>query len=460
MYSLASEVGSKEYKNTIAFAIGAYLLGANKEKIKESIEALFKSKSREVIEGNINAAMKGIEWVEKEEIERKEDLEQVNRVVENTILLNGNDAASLGAIKAGVKYVGQYPMTPASSILHFMAKYEIDKRIVVKQTEDELAAINSIIGASFAGARSMTATSGGGFSLMTEGLGMAGLSETPIVIIESQRTGPSTGLPTYTEQGDLRFVMHASQGEFPRVVMTPGDIEEIFYMVYEAFNIAERLQLPVIVLIDKFLSTTEMNVPRFDTKKLKINRGKLISYEEALKFKDGEYKRYEITEDGISRRAIPSYPNCMHVAGSYEHDETGFTTEEIEERNKQVEKRNRKLSNLSKEEYAPNILGDGDINLICWGSMKLPCMEAQRRLAREGINTRILHYRFIVPFPFEATLDVISKGKNLVIENNSLAQLRGIIREQTGVWVENVLLRYDGREIEPEQIVDRVKRML
>ncbi|NPA38183.1 MAG: 2-oxoacid:acceptor oxidoreductase subunit alpha [Candidatus Nanohaloarchaeota archaeon] len=447
---IANDLGSLRYYNSAAFGVVAKLLGAKKQDVKKVIEKTFGKKGEKVVKTNQDAALKAYDSIDKSYF----SLKKLNN---KFMLIGGNDAASLGAIKAGIKYLGQYPMTPASSILSTIAKYEKSKKIVVKQTEDELAAMNSIIGAAFAGARAMTATSGGGFALMTEALGMAGMAEVPIVVIESQRGSPSTGMPTHTEQGDLRFVMHASQGEFPRVVMAPGDVEEAYYMVFEAFNLAELIQSPVIVLMDKYLASTIQSVPVFKTN-LMVDRGKLLSEEQASKIK--EYKRYEVTEDGTSWRALPSYPNCMHVASSYEHDETGFTTEDSEERIKQMNKRMKKLALIPKEVYAPKFYGnrDADVRLICWGSTKLPCLEAQQILKEKGIDVLVVHYPFIVPFPYDETVRLLSQtGKrNIVVEQNYLAQFRGVIREQTGFYVDEVILRYDGREVTPEEIVEKV----
>ncbi len=454
---LLSEVGHLKYYNTIALGAVASILGMNKRIVEKVIEDIFKGKSQEVVESNKKAFNLGYEEVK--DIYYRETIELIKEDKES-IYLDGNTAASLGAIRAGVKYVGMYPMTPTSPILTVMSKYEKDKKIVVKQTEDEIAAINSIIGASFAGARCLAATSGGGFSLMVEALGMAGLMELPIVIIEGQRGSPSTGMPTYTEQGDLRFVLHASQGEFPRVVVAPGDVEETFYTVFDAFNIADKLQLPVIVLLDKYLGTSYQNIPRFRSD-LKIERGKLLTYEEAQNIKD--YKRYSLEEDGISYRSLPSYPNTLHVVSSYEHDETGFTTEDPEMRIKQMRKRMKKLEALDKEIYKLKVYEElnPEINLICWGSMKMPCLEAQKILAEQGIGSRVLHFLYLMPFPVDDAFEYLSSGvPNLLIEMNYTAQLGGLIREHTGIEIKHKYLRYDGRVFMPEDIVNRVMELI
>jgi len=308
----------------------------------------------------------------------------------------------------------------------------------------------------------MTATSGGGFALMSEGLGMAGLSETPFVIIESMRTGPSTGMPTYTEQSDLRFIIHASQGEFPRLLVAPGDVEECFYETFKIFNLTDRVQTPGIVLIDKHLSASAKTTLPFNTSGLKIERGKLMSNADMEKLK-APLKRYEITDDGISRRPVPGQPNGMYVSTSYEHDETSFTSETREMRIAQVNKRERKMKNISEEEIAPKLFGDenADLTIVSWGSNKGMILEAMRFLKSEGINVNFMHILWVQPFPIKAVNDRLSKAKKvLMIEQNAYGQMRGLIRELTGHYLENTLFKYDGRPIDPEEICNKVKEVM
>ncbi|MEM3374117.1 MAG: 2-oxoacid:acceptor oxidoreductase subunit alpha [Candidatus Woesearchaeota archaeon] len=460
-YSLGKELGNKLYGNIVALGVIAGLINIDLEKINIALEKQFeKKKGSEIAEINKKAAKLGYDYfMNNFKIDFKVKLQKINR--EPTILLSGNEAASIGAIKAGTKFVAEYPMTPSSGVLHFMAAQEHNYNIVVKHTEDEIAAINMLTGSSMAGARSLTATSGGGLSLMVEALGMAGLSETPLVIIESQRTGPSTGMPTYTEQSDLRFVLHASQGEFPRLVVAPGDQEEAFYETFKMFNLTDRVQTPGIILLDKHVSESSKTIKPFDTANLKIERGKLLKYEEAEKQID--YKRYKLTEDGISPRSIPGQPNCFYVSTSYEHDETSFSCEESHNRIMQVEKRAKKLKAIKDEEIAPKIFGDEkpDLTIVSWGSNKGMILEAMKWLKNDGFKVNFMHILWINPFPVKKVSEVLSKAKKtLIVEGNSEAQMRGLIREKTGFFIENTLLKYDGRPFDPEEIYQKAKELL
>jgi 2-oxoglutarate ferredoxin oxidoreductase subunit alpha len=373
----------------------------------------------------------------------------------------------VGAVKAGCKFVAEYPMSPSSSILHLMAGHEWDYGIIVKQTEDEIAAANMISAAAFAGARSMTATSGGGFSLMAEALGMMGMNETPCVIFNSQRCGPSTGLPTYTEQADLRSALHASQGEFPRVVIAPGDPAECYTEAVNAFNIAELVQAPVIVLLDKFLSETSLTVEDFRSIPAKVDRGKLMS-DEQMEASPG-FKRHAFTDDGISPRCLPGQKNGIHVCSSYEHDETGYTTEDPEMRVAMINKRAKKLKAIPAEMTTPSFYGVGESEaqalLVCWGSTKMPMLEALKLLSAEGIKARAMHLRYASPFPSKPVLSALSRamnshGNTVIFEGNSEAQMRGVIFEKTGYYIEKAYLRYDGRPFKPEEIAAEAKRIL
>ena len=377
------------------------------------------------------------------------------------MLLTGNEAVSLGAIKAGCKFYAAYPMTPASSILHFMAAQERNFSLVVKHSEDEIAAINMTIGAGFAGVRAMTATSGGGFSLMSEALGLAAMTETPIVVVVSQRPGPSTGLPTRTEQGDLKFVLHASQGDFPRFVIAPGDVEECFHKTIEAFNLAEKYQCPAILILDKYLSESHKTAEEFEASGVKIDRGLLLSDEEIEK--TGEFKRYEFTETGISPRTIPSQKGGVFTATGNEHDETGYLSEEKTVRTRMMDKRFRKFKQAEREIPEPKLFGpkDAEVTMIAWGSTKGPIKEAMKLLDHDGIRANFLQIIYINPFPANTVSRIIRASKRTVIvENNKTAHLASLIREKTGKEIEHKILKYDGRQFFPTEIHQRVKEAL
>jgi 2-oxoglutarate ferredoxin oxidoreductase subunit alpha len=376
--------------------------------------------------------------------------------------LSGNEAICLGAIKAGCKFFAAYPMTPINSIISFFAAKAEELEMIYFQPEDEICGINAAIGASFAGVRSMVATSGGGFSLMVESYGLAGMTETPLVIIEGQRPGPSTGLPTWTSQGDLRFVLHASQDDFPRIVLAPGDQEECFWLTIEAFNLADKYQTPVVILTDKYLAESYKSVDYFDESNIKIDRGLIMSLQQQKK----EYQRYKITDSGISPRPFVGREALTFIANSDEHNEFGFSDEDAEIRKKMMEKRMRKLITCQNEIPDPKIYGDlkSKILLISWGSSKGPVLEAQKILKENNISTKFLHLNFINPLPinflnnFFASLN--KEDKVLIIEQNIAGQLAGLIREKTGFFIDNHLLKYDGRPFFPEEIVKKVKEII
>ena len=374
-------------------------------------------------------------------------------------VLTGNDAVGLGALAAGCKFYSAYPMTPASGLLHFLAAEEKNHNLVVKQTEDELAAVLMAIGASHAGVRAMTATSGGGFSLMTESLGLAAMTETPVVIMEGQRPGPSTGLATRTEQGDLRFVMHAAQGDFPRVVMAPGDVKECFWAAGQAFNLAEKYQIPVIILTDKFLTENHRTVEGFNA--MTIDRGLLLDPEEMDVHSD--YKRYEITESGVSPRVLPGHPNAIYNANSNEHDEYGVDQEDPGNRTAMMDKRMRKLEHILEELEEPVLYGpvESDVTLISWGSTKGPILEAMMLLEQNNIRVNFLQILYLLPFHAEQVARIMNNaGRTICVENNKGAQLAGVIRERTGLAVDEKLLKYSGRMFTPGEIAGGVMEMM
>ena len=458
--SIATKAGGAIFGNTVALGACFKLLGMDFAILTDLITKSFGKKGGEVAAKNIEAAKAGYDYLEQNY--KEAFFIQIQKLPpKNDLLLMGNDALCAGAIKAGCKFVAEYPMSPSSSILHYMAAHERKYGIVVKHTEDEIAAANMIIGAAFTGVRAMTATSGGGFALMVEALGLAGISETPIVMADIQRCGPSTGLPTYTEQADLDFVLHASQGEFPRVVLTPGDVEECFYETFHAFNLAERTQTPVIIISDKYLAESMVTLDKFNTNNLRIDRGKLVDdkYMENAK----GYKRHEYFADGTSPRCVPGQINGIHVCSSYEHDETGWTSEEAHDRINMINKRAKKLALITDEEIAPKLYGDANapLTLVVWGSTKMPAMEAMKMLEKQGVKIRLMHLFCMEPFPTKKVMQVLSSAKmTMIAEGNSTGQARNLIRKKTGFLIPNVYLRYDGRPFEAVDIADKVKELL
>jgi len=381
------------------------------------------------------------------------------------MVVSGNEAIALGAIQAGLKLFAAYPMTPSSAILSSLAKNEKKYNLVVKHTEDELAAMNLIIGAGFAGARAMTATSGGGFALMTEALGMAGIAEVPVVVIMGMRGGPSTGLPTWTSQGDLRFVLHASHSEFPRLVLAPGDAQECFYLTHQAFNLAEIYQLPVIILVDKYVQESWQSIPLFNTAKLQINRGKLLTQTQLAKRAAEEiFPRYQHTADGISNRALPGLAGGIHIASSYEHTPEGYTTEDETEVTAQNDKRFKKLdAYLAKDVCGPKLYGakKADVTLIGWGSTKLPGQQVLRLAEKQNISVNYLHFTYLDPLPINLVQTALQNcQKTLCVEGNKLGQFEGLLKQKIGFTMTGHYREYGARPFYPEKILEQVKKIL
>jgi 2-oxoglutarate/2-oxoacid ferredoxin oxidoreductase subunit alpha len=453
--------GTEQMKNTAALgaALAAvdYPFGMLETLIREELAR----KGEEIIKVNISAAKAGYDFVKSGGISFGKQLTPLS--AGRRPIVTGNEAIALGAVRGGMKFYAAYPMTPASSILHYLIEKERQFSIIAKQTEDEIAAMNYAIGASFAGARAMVGTSGGGFALMTEALGLAAMSETPIVVALVQRNGPSTGLPTWTEQGDLRMALHASQGDFPRVILAPGDVQEAFFLSAKAHNLAEKYQIPVFILSDKFLSETVFSTERFDQSKVKIERGKLVKGPLPALAPMTRWKRYAITDDGVSERALPGTPNGMHVGTSYEHDETGFSSESFVMRAKQVDKRASKMKKILKEMEAPEVFGateGAEVTLVTWGSMKLPALDALALLETKGIRTRLVSFTHIYPLNPRAVKKALrNSGTTIIVENNSTAQFAGLLKEYANVKLDFHMLKYDGRQFFAEQITEEVVRL-
>jgi 2-oxoglutarate/2-oxoacid ferredoxin oxidoreductase subunit alpha len=443
----SEKLGSEIYQNTIAIGAALGLLGLGLEELEKIIRENFFHKGEKVVNANIKAAHAGYSLSK----DKKYPYKLSKQNFDDRILLNGNDAIVAGAVKAGCKFISAYPMTPATSVLTGMAKFSRDFGIVVKHTEDEIASINMAIGAGFVGTRAMTCTSGGGFALMAEGLGLSAQAEVPVVIIESQRPGPGSGMATRTGQGDLNFMLNASTDEFPRVVIAPGDVNECFYLTQQAFNIAEKYQMPVIILVDKFLSTSCSSVHKFN-KEMKVDRGKIVVNPE-------NYKRYEVTKDGISARALPGTMGGEHVTSSYEHDEKGVEDETRENRIKMHDKRYRKFKTLEKELSEPELKGDGDFVVVSWGSTKGIVREAEKILKQENSDFTHLHLSFLSPF-CKSVFEKLKGKKLIVVENNKTSQLSQLILKETGIVVNHKVLKYDGRQFDPEDLAEGLRDVI
>ena len=444
--------GNKIFSNSVAVGATMAVLGWDFRPLKDFLEEYFAAKA-EMVEGNVKAAKAGYDNALKQKGKYAGP-----RIApgdsERKMFLTGHEAVAMGALAAGCQFMTAYPMSPSTSIMVFLAGRADDFDMVVEQAEDEIAAINMAIGASYAGVRSLTATSGGGFSLMVEAFGLAGISETPLVVVEAQRPGPATGLPTRTEQADLLFVLHASQDEFPRFILAPGTAQEAFYQTIKAFDLAEKYQVPVVLLTDQFLADSYYTEKKFDISKVEVKRH-LLSQEEGAGVT--EYKRYQITESGISPRAVPCFYGFEVVADSHEHDESGHITENPRIRKEMVQKRFRKLTGMAKEMSPPTKMGnqEADLLLVGWGSTYGPMAEAVDILNGDGVPVRGLHLSELWPFPGESVSKALQGAKKwAVVENNYTGQLARLIQMELQKKPDALITKYTGRPFMPEEITE------
>ncbi|MFC1976663.1 2-oxoacid:acceptor oxidoreductase subunit alpha [Chloroflexota bacterium] len=457
---LAEEkVKNKLMTNTVAVGAAIGLCGYDFNILSAVLKKEFIRHGDKIVEDNIIAARAGFDFAV--EYGANKLVQKIQPVSSDSkrMLLHGNEALALGSMVGGCKFFSGYPMTPATSIMEYLADKGRQHNVVTVHVEDEIAAMNMAVGAAYSGVRAMVATSGGGFALMVEGLALAGITETPIVVVLAQRPGPATGLPTRTEQGELWFALHAGHGEFPRAILAPATVEEAFHSIIKAFNIAEKYQTPVFVLTDHHLASSYATVERFDLSQVKIDRGELLSDEEVSNLTD--YKRYLVTESGISPRALPGQGKALVVTDSDEHDEAGHMIEDAETRNQQNLKRLRKQDALSKEIGAPRFhkAPNAKYTLVGWGSTYGAIKEAGDTLNSEGVAVNVLHLSEIWPFPAEAVASILDNGaKSIAIEGNATAQMAQLIRRETGQAVSGSILKFDGRPFSAEEIVTRFKK--
>jgi 2-oxoglutarate ferredoxin oxidoreductase subunit alpha len=460
--------GQPIMKNTIALGVSLALLKADIEVLNKIIEKQFNKKGEEVINFNKKFAQAGYDSIIKNYSSLIKPILTIEED-EPKLIMSGNDAFSLGSVIADCRLYAAYPMTPSSSVLATLAAWQEKTGMIVRHAEDEIAVINTALGSSFAGARSAVGTSGGGFALMVESVALTGITEIPIVIFLAQRPGPATGMPTWTEQGDLLFAVHAGHGEFPKIVLAPGDIYEMIELTTKAFNLADIYQTPVIILSDMLLSEAHKSMSIEFIKNLitdyKVNRGKIFKSAEGrrLKREDKKYLRYQITEDGVSPMLIPGRKGYFYQANSYEHLEDSHTTEEAKERVKQVDKRNRKRQAYINNDFKPpKVLGDlkkADIIFVSWGSTKGVILEAQKILEKQGRKIAFIRFSHIYPLDEKKIKPLFSENKRcILIENNSQAQFGKLLQQETGIEIKEKLLKYDGRPFWPEEIVKYVKR--
>ncbi len=458
--AIAEELGTSLYKNMAASGASWALLGLPMDVFKKAVEEEYGRKGALIVEKNVTAVERGAQFVLDRAGGPLDDFKLDPPDGKQKLFIIGNDAIGLGAIAAGCRFMSAYPITPASEIMEYLIKRLPKFGGTVIQTEDEIAAITMAIGANFGGVRTMTASAGPGLSLMMEAIGLAGMTETPVVIVDTQRGGPSTGLPTKQEQSDFNAMIYGTHGEIPKIVLAPSTIEECFYDTIEAFNLADQYQVPVILMTDLQLSLGKQTSEPFDLDKVKIDRGHIVSDLPPLE-EHKLFKRYEVTESGISPRVLPGEKNGLYHMTGVEHDEEGRPSEKASNRKQMVDKRFRKLQNIK---VTNPILVDAphespDLLMISVNSTGGTIDQARARLEKEGIATNHITVRLIHPFPAEQLRPYAEKAKRIVVvENNATAQIASLIKLHVGCSEKiRHLLKYDGNPFLPTEIYNYCK---
>jgi 2-oxoglutarate/2-oxoacid ferredoxin oxidoreductase subunit alpha len=464
---IAEEVGMAQIKNMVAVGASVALLGISVESFREVLTDRFAKKGQQVIDKNMDAITKGIEYVKNETINLSiKDFTLAPSDGKKRLYMIGNDAIAFGAVAGGARLMAAYPITPSSEIMEYLIRRLPEFGGTVVQTEDEIAAITMTIGANYGGVRTLTASAGPGLSLMTEAIGLAGMTETPCVIVDTQRGGPSTGLPTKQEQSDILAMLYSTHGEIPKIVIAPSSVEECFYDTIEAFNLAEEYQCPVIIVTDLALSLGKQTVEPLDYDKIEIRRGKLVTDEEKLpELENSElFPRYEFSEDGVSRRVLPGKKYGLHHVTGVEHNETGRPFEGAVNRKKMMDKRLSKLTNLSIPNpiHADTRHEDADILIVGFNSTYGTIQEAMGRLEADGLKVNHAHVRQLMPFPSEQLKEQMEKAKKVVVvENNATGQLTSLIKMNVGMAEKLVHVgKYDGNPFLPMEIYKECKELL
>ena len=447
----ARAIGGPIFANIIAAGALSRILNIDREIFDECITAMFRRKGEKILEGDLKAGEEGYKVGEdiiqsgKLNINIKKDPQ-----IRDELLLNGTEVVGFGCIAGGCKFMSSYPMTPSTPLQTFIAGNSTEFGMIFEQAEDEIAAINMGLGASYAGARSIVATSGSGFALMSEAVGLSGMIETPIVIYLAQRPGPAVGLPTRTSQEDLKMALYSSPGETPRAIFAPGKFEDAFYLTHHAFNLADKYQIPVFVLSDQYFADIYYNLPDLNLDE--------VNFQKYIVETDENYNRYEITENGISPRGVPGYGDGLVVVDSDEHDEEGHITEDLNLRNQMVEKRlYKKLEGLEEDVIPPELIGPSDyeVLVIGWGSTYGALKEALDNLKNDKVA--FLYFKQVYPLHRE-TKNYLEKAKKTVIfENNAQAQFADLIKMETGFEIDEKSLKYNGMPFSVEEVTDTLK---
>lgn len=462
--AIAEELGTSLFKNMAASGASWALLGLPLEVFNRAVEEEFGRKGAAIVEKNIEAVRRAAEYIMEATGGPMDEFRLAEPDGKQKLFIIGNDAIALGAIAAGCRFMAAYPITPASEIMEYLIKHLPKFGGTVIQTEDEIAAVTMAIGANYGGARAFTASAGPGLSLMMEAIGLAGMTETPVVIVNTQRGGPSTGLPTKQEQSDLFAMIYGTHGEIPKIVIAPSSIEDCFYDTITAFNLAEKYQVPVIVMTDLQLSLGKQSAEPFDYERIVIDRGKLVQGDLPPVEDKALFQRYAFTEDGISPRSIPGQKYGIHHVTGVEHDQEGRPSENPVNRKKMMDKRLRKLNSLTIDRpiivQAPH--EEPDLLIIGMGSTGGTIDEARERLAAEGIHTNHITVRLMHPFPTKELAPHLAKAKRIaVVENNATGQLASLIRMNAG-HADKIasVLKYDGTPFLPKDVYQQCKEVL
>lgn len=440
------------YENMAALGVLGSLLCLDPAWITELIREKFGKKGEAVVAANLEVFTKAMEWT----ADQKAPFSCLAPAADRSgrIMLNGNEAIALGGLAAGVNFCSFYPMTPGTSVMQTCVNHADRLGVVCEQAEDEIAALGMALGASYAGARPMVSTSGGGFALMVEGVSLAGMIETPVTVVVAQRPGPATGLPTRTEQGDLDLVLHAGHGEFPRAVFAPGTVEQCFHLAHKAVDTTERFQSPVFVLTDQFFADSYRDVAPFDLDALPSVARPLTSVPDPA-----AYERYAVTDSGVSPRLLPGFTEATVVLDSDEHTPDGHITEDLGVRVTMQDKRMRKLAGLAAAAVPPDLYGEaaGATVLVCWGSTLGAALEAAEELARKGEKAAVLHFSQVWPLVPETFVPLLEKAaRTVMVEGNFVGQLARLIRRETGVVFDTLVTRYDGLPFTAAYILERL----
>lgn len=443
------------FHNVVALGVLGSTICNDISVLEGLLSETFGKKGDAVVEENINVLRKAYEWKAGQDNDFP-CLPSPEKDLNGRMMMNGNEAIAMGALAAGCNFLSFYPMTPSTSIALTLIAKGRKLGLVSEQVEDEIAAINLALGASYAGARPIVTTSGGGFALMVEGVSLAGITETPVVVALVQRPGPATGLPTRTEQADLNLALYAGHGEFPRALFAPGNPEECFYLTHRAFDLAHRYQTPMFVLSDQYLADSYRAVKEFDLDDLPEPPEMLLKPDNP-----GEYKRYALAEGGVSPRAIPGFSKALVKADSDEHDEAGHIIEDGPTRMEMNIKRLNKGAGILEEVVPPTYYGekDAELLLVCWGSGLGPCLETMETL--EGSKTAVLHFSQIYPLKENQFMPYLEAAKTVVgVEGNATGQFANLLAGETGFRINDMVLRFDGRALTPGYILGALKSII